>query len=109
MSDLQKLGALVALLVGLITLGGLVWTASANFTQINSKLDYLVQSSEQTGIVLKQHDKDIGSNTLAVQELKAGALIYVYAEDTFLVVQTPKGKQLEIPISMRNRVVPATN
>lgn len=98
MSDLQKLGTLVALLVGLVTLGTGIWSASSNFTQINTKLDYLVQKSEQTTIILDRHDQEISNLETITEQLKEGALVYVYAKDGILVVQTPKGDQLEIPV-----------
>lgn len=103
MSDLQKLGTLVALLVGLVTLGTGIWSASSNFTKINSKLDYLVQTSEKTTRVLEEHQNRIAMTESDVEALKTGALLYVYEDKTYLVVQTPKGKQLEIPIFIRTQ------
>lgn len=101
MSDLQKLGTLIAAIVGLLTLATSVWTASSNFTQINSKLDVLVQSSNETRIILDRHEQEIGALSRLAENLEQGALIYVYKDHSYLVVKTPKGDELEVPIHVR--------
>lgn len=103
MSDLQKLGTLIAASVGLLTLGSAVWAASSNFTLINSKLDLLVQSSNQTSIILDRHEQEIGDLGRLAEKLKSGSLIYVYRDQKYLVVKTPKGEELEVPIHARTK------
>lgn len=98
MSSLQKLSTLVALIVGLITISTGVWTAATNMANINSKLDQVVVSNQNTDRLLKIHSDEIANVRTLAEELKKGALVYVYSNEEHLVVQTPKGEELKIPL-----------
>lgn len=98
MSDLQKLGSLVALVVGLLTIASGVWTAATNMANINSKLDQVVLANESTNKLLQLHSDEISEVKQLADSLKKGALLYVYSNEEHLVLQTPKGEELKIPL-----------
>lgn len=98
MSDLQKLGSLIALVVGLITISSGVWTAATNMANINSKLDQVVLANQNTSNLLQIHTEQIANVKDLAEQLKKGALVYVYSNEEHLVLQTPKGEELKIPL-----------
>ncbi len=98
MSDLQKLGTLIALVVGLLTISTGVWKAATNMANINSKLDQVVLAGQNTSNLLQLHSDEIAEVRQLAEELKKGALVYVYSNEEHLVLQTPKGEELKIPL-----------
>lgn len=98
MSDLQKLGTLIALVVGLFTISTGVWKAATNMANISSKLDQVVLAGQNTSNLLQLHSDEIADVRQLAEELKKGALVYVYSNEEHLVLQTPKGEELKIPL-----------
>lgn len=98
MSDLQKLGILIALVVGLLTISSGVWTAATNIANMNSKLDQVVFAGEHNTKLLEMQSNEITDVRSLAEELKKGALVFVYSNEEHLVVQTPKGEELKIPL-----------
>ncbi|WAI96222.1 hypothetical protein [Vibrio phage vB_VhaP_PG11] len=103
MTDLQKLGALVALLVGVIGIGSSGWAAAKFFISMDNSVKATEKSISVAQEILDRHDKTLTASVLRIDQLENGALIYVYDNEALLVVRNPKGKMLRIPLESESQ------